>query len=267
MSRLIVAVVFAMALAMASGTVAAKTVHFHGSHPVAPKVAKGMCHIEGPHIHNYGPHKRVLYIKVEGGWSFVGDPTAYVVDKEAHPRHAYYGHHPLFWHEADIGRHYCYISGPHYHWYEPPDELAFEVKGHAYWWVGKHPRWYRRRRHKRLDRYYRTEVHLVRPRVTVRPPSGFVGVYFGPGGVRTAAGVAAPGVHIDLPVPTVDIHVGSGARHHRTHVVHHRKRKRPRGWAWGHHGKAPGKKHKVKYTVRGPKGHKLKKHKKHKRKR
>ena len=33
---------------------------------------------------------------------------------------------------------YCYLRGPHYHWYAPPPQTQFEMKGGAYWYVGNY---------------------------------------------------------------------------------------------------------------------------------
>jgi hypothetical protein len=227
---------------------AATVVHFLGPHPVAPSVHRGMCFIEGPHVHSYVPHKKLLYVRVDDGWSFIGDPTEY--DRHV-KKHAYYGHHPVFWVDDDGQEveHYCYITGPHHHLYRPPPTLEFKVKGGVYWYVGAHPRWYKRRarRYRHVDRYY-ARVHIVRPVVTVVPPVGFVGVVVGPGHRHhvhghVAAGVhlAAPRVEVRVPAPTAAVVIG-GHRPHRHQVVVHEKRRGPPAHApaWGYRGKKHG---------------------------
>ncbi len=227
-------------------------IHFHGAHPVDPKIIQAMCRIEGPHLHAYAPHKPFLYNRVGASWWFVGDPSEFEVDG---PKHAYYGHHPVFWIDGPAD-HYCYITGPHHHWHAPRPSLEFKLKGGAYWYVGAHPGWYKKRRarHRKIARYYAT-VEIARPVIRVTPPTGFVGVVVGPGGVRAGAVIHSPGVQVNIPVPSVGIVVGGGGR-----VVHHRhyrggrkvkykgkykrKRRGPRGHApaWGHRGKRKGRK-------------------------
>ena len=73
-------------------------VHYIDPHPLPPQLHKGMCFIEGPHVHAYQPHKTVLYIKRAGGYTFVGDPVEF---EPSGPRHAYHGHHPVFWIDDD----------------------------------------------------------------------------------------------------------------------------------------------------------------------
>jgi hypothetical protein len=242
------------ALLLATGTVVtmapaanADPVRYHGVHPVAPRVHEGLCMIEGPHFHAYRPHKAVLYVKAERHWHFIGDPTEF--GAKSMPRHAYYGHHPLVWIDADVGQHYCYITGPHHHLYAPSAEASFALKGDAYWFVGTHPRWYKRRRHRRMDRHYAT-VTLVRPVVTVTPPAGFVGFVAGAGGATMQAGVRAPSISVGVGLPSVGVVVGGGHTHHTTHVIHHHDGKRAH-------------KVKVKRKRKGWRVHSKRRHKRH----
>jgi hypothetical protein len=244
---------FVLCIVGAAGAAQARVVHYTEPHPVAPGVHKGMCHIEGPHIHAYKPHKPVLYVQIGGHYSFVGDPVEFEVEEAAadddeprRPRFAYHSHHPVFWVTpagAEI-EHYCYINGPHHHWYRPPPRMRFKRKGGVYWYVGARPRWYRKRWRKRrhINRHY-AEVHFTRPVVTVAPPVGFISVGIGPhgrahaygseGGVyvsppRARVRVRGPGVH--LRVPGVGVVFGSGGeRRGRVGVRHGRHRVRVRG--------------------------------------
>jgi hypothetical protein len=204
-------------LAVLAGPARAELVRFDGPHPIAPKVMRGMCHIEGPHFHDYVPHKTVLYVQAPDGWAFIGDPTEFEVEV---PRYAYYGHHPVFWATAGPGHrpgaHICYITGPHHHWYPPPPELRFVSRGGAYWYVGAMPPGYVRRWHRRspMDDYYGSVTFLVpRPVITIAPPEGYVGFYAGPGyyhrrgHLRGGVGV---GVHVVAPPPpSVSIQIGA----------------------------------------------------------
>jgi hypothetical protein len=170
--------------------------HFHGPHPVSPGLVKGMCYIQGPHVHAYVPHKPVLYVKRGRHHVFVGDPVEF--EAEA-PRHAYYGHHPVFWAEAEGPEgHYCYITGPHFHWYAPPAaiKVKFKRKGGVYWWVGGHPKHYRPRhwRARAINVHYKP-MKIHRPVVVVSPPVGFVGVVVS----TPAVEVHGPGVKVFAP--------------------------------------------------------------------
>lgn len=174
-------------------------------HPIAPGIHKGMCHIEGRHLHSYSPHKPKLYVKVKGRFAFVGDPVEF---EPRVKRYGYYGHHPLFWVSASAEEvePYCYITGPHHHWYVPPPTLEFKSRGGVHWYVGVHPRWYKKRyrRHRHIDRHY-ARVRYTRPVVTVAPPSGFVGIVIGPRGRGRVRGVVHGDVHL-VPHP-VHVHV------------------------------------------------------------
>lgn len=249
------------------GTAWGDVIHYHGSHPL-PQGHQGLCVIEGPHVHQYQPHKPILYVKSGVNWVFVGDPVEFEPETN---KHTYYGHHPVFWdhaHGAPIEvEHYCYITGPHHHLYAPPPKIEFKLKGGAYWYVGAHPGWYkkRRRKHRYIDHHYAT-VSLHRPVISVEPPAGFLGVVVGPHGhVHGGVHVASPRVQVNLPIPSLHVTIGGGGgvRHsHRHSVVGHGSRKYkdkhrrrhirgggPPGHApaWGHRkhkGKGKGKKRK-----------------------
>ncbi|MCA9663979.1 MAG: hypothetical protein KC503_00280 [Myxococcales bacterium] len=207
-------------------------VHYIDPHPLPPQLHKGMCFIEGPHVHAYQPHKTVLYIKRAGGYTFVGDPVEF---EPSGPRHAYHGHHPVFWIDDDPAvaiEHYCYIRGPHYHWQAPPAGVAFKIKSDVAFYVGPKPTWYRARyaHYRPLAAYY-VAVHLPRPVVVVHPPVGYVEV--------NLWGLAPPppphvggGVHVGvgIRVPSVGVFFGGGRRGRRVY----RRGGPPYGRAWGH---------------------------------
>jgi len=197
---------------------AAVLVEFHGPHPIDPQVHAGLCAIEGPHMHSYEPHDRVLYVNDGTHWTFVGDPTEF---EPAPPvTYAYYGHHPVWW-TAAPGEHYCYITGPHRHGHRPPPTVTFTERGGAYWFVGAHPAWYEKhKKHRRhIDDHYHRHA-IVRPVVTVAPPAGWIGVTFGANGVNVGIG-ASFGV-----TPVVIEH-----HHPAPVVIEHHDHHPP---AWGH---------------------------------
>ena len=204
-------------LAVLAGPARAELVRYLGPHPISPTVMKGMCHIEGPHIHDYIPHKPLLYVHAGDNWAFVGDPTEFETET---PRFSYYGHHPAFWANAEVGGpqpHVCYISGPHHHWYAPPPEVNFVARGGAYWYVGAMPPGYVQRwhRHSPMDDYYGHVVLMVpRPIITIAPPEGYVGFYFGPGYHGYRGGYYGPGVGVRIGGPGVYIGGGGRGRYH-----------------------------------------------------
>lgn len=188
-------------------------VEFYGPHPIDPGVHSGLCGIEGDHMHSYRPHDEVLYVNDGPYWTFVGDPTEF---EPAYPApHAYYGHHPVWWTHAP-GEHYCYITGPHRHGHAPPPTVHFTERGGAYWYVDAHPVWYERHKKRKhhIDDHYHEHV-IVRPVVTVEPPSGWIGVTFG--GASVGIEFGRPVVYRPAPVIIEE--------HHHHHGPP----------AWGHH--------------------------------
>lgn len=269
-------VVAGVTLTAAAQTARADQIHFVGIHPIAAVHGDGICYIEVPHIHVYEPdHATTMYRDVDDHHHFVGDPVAYDYDGDTH---AYYGHHPIAV-DVVVGEprevHYiehCYLDGAHYHYYEPPAELSFELKGEAYWYVGTYEPEYETHRaeYVPINEVY-ARVTYERPVITVTPPSAYAGVVVEAPSVRVkarrgnkarkvehhhgaSAGVQiSGGVEVHVPVPSVEVSFGVGGvavgghHHHHDHGHKHKAKKY--------------KKHKKKY-----KKAKYKKHKKHKRK-
>ena len=204
-----------------------KQVRYAGIHPVAKGEGGGICHIEFPHVHTY-PANKLEYRVVAENNVFVGDPVAYGWDG---PKYAYKGHHPVQVNVvAGVGEpytHYCYLSGPHYHYFEPPEGPDFKVVGDAYFYVGTPAPLYLEARpaYIGINAVY-TPLVYTRPVIEVEPPSawimvrpGFVVeapavVVDGPRGRAGAAvvggvGVSA-GVSVHIPVPTLSVGVQVG---------------------------------------------------------
>lgn len=224
-----------VALAVMTGTaLAGKQVKYIGIHPVAKAHGGGFCYIEGPHVHVY-PADKVQYRDHRGHQHFVGDPVAYGYDG---PKHVYKGHHPI---QVDVvvgspepDVEYCYLDGPHYHAFAPPEGPEFKVVGGAYFYVADPPKVYVDARPAMIEinAIYRPLVY-ARPVVVVDAPVGWIGAraeLIGPP-------VVAPGVKVDarvvVPVPSVRVEIGVGV----PGVIIHDHRHRGRG-----HGKH--KKHK-----------------------
>ncbi len=203
-----------------------------GVHPIPKSEGGGMCYIEGPHVHIYAANK-LEYRDHDGDHYFVGDPVAYGWDG---PKYAYKGPHPIHV-DAVVGgdpdEEYCYIQGPHYHYYQPvANDPQFQVVGGAYFYVGTPPQPMieARPQYVGINAYYEPLVY-TRPVVEVEAPVGWVGAraeFVGPGVVVGAPGVVvgapgavvvgrhgavvAPGVAVEggigVVVPTPSVHVG-----------------------------------------------------------
>jgi hypothetical protein len=207
-------------LTFAGATTASATqvVRYVSKHPLPKKIGRGFCYITVPHVHDYEPSDPRLYRQMDGQHYFVGDPAPF--DYEG-PRYSYYGAHPIADVDVRFGAPtYCYLRGGHYHWYAPPPQMRFELRGGAYWYVGNYePVYYSDRpRFVVINDVYAPVVY-TRPVIDVRlAPPAFRGeiVAVGPG-VAAAAVVGAPvvsaGVHIAVPPPPV-VHVGVGVGAH-----------------------------------------------------
>jgi hypothetical protein len=210
---------------MTSANAHAKQMKFSGKHPIPRAVEGEFCYIDTPHVHAYEPEDaKVLYREHDGYQHFVGDPVAFGYDG---PKHTYYGHHPVAvdpsFHldvEAEPMTEFCYLDGPHFHHYTPPAGIKFELKGGAYWYIGKYPQHYHK--HKKLyvqiNIIYKPIVY-VRPVVVVAPPVGYLGPIIDID-VDIDVGIGVPGVIIEHP------HV-----HHKHKHYKHKKHKKHK---WKH---------------------------------
>lgn len=200
-----------------------RQVRFVGIHPIPKSEGGGICYIEGPHVHIYDADK-IQYRDHHGANYFVGDPVAYGYDGK---RYAYKGHHPIHV-DAVVGDDdpgpddtYCYINGPHYHYFAPPEGPEFKVVGDAYFYVGDPPRAYvdARPAMMKINAVYQPLVY-ERPQVTVEAPVGWIGAraeLVGPGAAVVVDGprgavIAGPraGVSVDAYIPTPSLHVDVG---------------------------------------------------------
>jgi hypothetical protein len=233
MRRSAFAVLFAAALvgtfAMSGVTALAgpgRQVRYVGIHPIPRSVGGGICYIEGPHVHIYDAD-RIQYRDHAGANYFVGDPVAYGYDGK---RYAYKGHHPihvsLVVGDPDPDDEYCYINGPHFHSFAPPEGPEFQVAGDAYFYVGDPPQAYVEARPAlmKINAVYQPLVY-DRPVVTVDAPVGWIGAraeFVVPAPVaevaveapRAAIVVVPPSagisVHAAIPAPSLHIGVGIG---------------------------------------------------------
>ena len=236
-----------------------KQVRYVGIHPIPKTEGGGICYIEGPHVHIYEADK-IQYRDHRGSNYFVGDPVAYGYDGQ---RYAYKGHHPIHVNavvgDDDPDDEYCYINGPHYHYFAPPEGPEFKVSGDAYFYVGEPPRAYVEARPSmmRINAMYQPLTY-ERPVVTVDAPVGWIGAraeFVGPGvvvdgprgaivapraGVTVEGYIPAPSVHVDIGigVPGVIVHDRGPAVivHDRPVIIEERvKVKHDNGLHRGHH--------------------------------
>jgi hypothetical protein len=195
-----------------------KQVRYVGIHPVPKSEGGGICYIEGPHVHIFDSDK-LQYRDHRGASYFVGDPVAYGYDG---PRYAYKGHHPIHVSavvgDAEPDDEYCYLNGPHYHYFAPVEGPEFQVAGDAYFYVGDPPRVYvdARPAMMKINAVYQPLVY-ERPVITVDAPSGWIGAraeFVAPAVVveppRAAAVIAPPSVSVHAVVPAPSLHIGVG---------------------------------------------------------
>jgi hypothetical protein len=220
-SVLLLAVVLsALAVPVAAGNL--KQVRYVGIHPVPKAEGGGICYIEGPHVHVFAADK-LQYRDHRGANYFVGDPVAYGYDGQ---RYAYKGHHPIHVGavvgDGDPDDVYCYLTGPHYHYFAPSEGPEFRLSGEAYFYVGDPARAYvdARPAMMKINAVYQPLVY-ERPVVTVDAPVGWIGAraeFVAPAAAVVvappAAGmVVAPlraGVSVEAHIPAPSLHVDVG---------------------------------------------------------
>jgi hypothetical protein len=220
MKRLILlAVLFvSTSSAWAGGAHFGKQVRYVGIHPIPKGNGGGICYIEVPHVHIYAPNKIEYRVHDDDNY-FVGDPVAYGWDG---PKVKYKGPHPI---QVDImvggqpDTEFCYLEGPHFHYFEPPDDDGYKVAGDAYFYVNEPPKVFveARPQYTPINAYYRPMVY-ERPVVDVTPPEGWIGlraefvpaavVVVPPPPVVVAEPGIAVGVGAEVHIPMPSVHLG-----------------------------------------------------------
>jgi hypothetical protein len=220
-----------MATPAVAGQKYGKQVRYAGVHPIPKGEGGGMCHIEGPHVHIFAANK-LEYRLHDDAYVFVGDPVAYGWDG---PKYAYKGNHPVHV-DAVVGGppevEYCYINGPHYHYWEA-EGPEYKMAGGAYFWVGTPPPAYidARPQYVAINATYEP-IRYTRPVIEVAPPVGWVNVEIGgpavvvdsrpPPPVVVAPRVRA-GLEVSIPVPTIEVGVHVGGRVAPAPVIIHER--------------------------------------------
>lgn len=211
-------------------------VRFAGIHPIPKSQGGGICYIEGPHVHVYAADK-LEYREHGPDHVFVGDPVAYGFDGT---RYSYNGPHPIEIDVFDDGppeTEYCYLRGPHFHSFAPPDGPEFEKRGDAYFYVAEPTQVFIEARplYIGINDRYRPLVY-DRPRIEVEPPRGWVGARaeFVAPVVIVERPRAAVGFDVRVPLPSLQIGVEIGGPAVIVHDREDREDREDRGEREGH---------------------------------
>lgn len=186
---------------------------FEGPHPVDSSVEPGVTwdSTTGRHTHGYPPFDLRLFSFQNGCYYFVGDPNDFGYAGETY---SYYGAHPIL---ESHGGGWCFMIGPHRHFWRPWSPL-FTTVGPWYYWEGPYDPffwtywpYYHFYYRSHYPVYYSHGTffrnHAVAPRIPVvpRPPrmggawhGGYRGAMPGrpmaaPGNMPPRPGVQAPG--------------------------------------------------------------------------
>jgi hypothetical protein len=213
MQRILTVAAFLSLAAGAAHAGGARQARYAGIHPVPASEGGQTCYIQVPHVHAYAVARadRVQYRDHRGSKFFVGDPVAYGYDG---PVVTYKGHHPidveLVVDDGEAGEpdiEFCYLDGPHFHAFAPPEGPEFKLTGGAYFYVGTPPAVYVEARPAMIEinAIYRPLVY-ARPVVTVAAPVGWIGAHVD----VVAPAVVVPRVVIPSPAVQLDVGIGIG---------------------------------------------------------
>ncbi len=162
---------------------------FEGPHPVDSGIQPGITwdSTPGRHVHAYPPFDLRLFNFDNGCYYFIGDPTDFGY---VGTTYGYYGAHPIL---PAYGGGWCFMVGPHRHFWRPWSPL-FVTVGPWYYWEGPYDPFfwtywpfyhYYYRTH--YSQYYAHGAffrgHRVAPRITSVPrPQRYGGAWHGAGG-------------------------------------------------------------------------------------
>jgi hypothetical protein len=179
---------------------------FEGPHPVDSQVVPGVTWdaTSGRHVHPYPPFDLRLFNLENGCYYFIGDPTDFGYAGETYN---YYGAHPVL---DTYGGGWCFMIGPHRHFWRPWSPL-FVTVGPWFYWEGPYDPFfwtywpyyhYYYRAH--YPHYYAHGAffrgHAVAPRIVSVPrPLHYGTAWHGAGGPMRATpagprGIGAPGM-------------------------------------------------------------------------
>jgi hypothetical protein len=206
---------------------------YYGNHPAKEG---GFCYVDGSHTHPYAPDPKIanLYRTQGGHLYFVGDPYFFGYTRPAVGYDAHHPIHPVF------GGGWCYLDGPHYHFFHPHQEHVpgYIVFGGRYYYIGHvdpsyladRPRLYieppvdmsgyatafSQRNQLALAYGHPASVgYVVAGKLPKRHyvPAMYSGAYFGLPGFHAGMSVGVPGVsaHVGVSLPAVGVAVGAAA--------------------------------------------------------
>jgi hypothetical protein len=213
----------------------AKQVKYVGIHPRTGKANGGLCHVRAIHVHPVAPASAsVLYRVHDGIYFFIGDPVPFGYEG---PKHQYYGHHPVTF-SVVIGKdladdqdqvEYCYLEGPHFHFFEPPEDHDFVEKKDVHFYAEEFPPEYEKGKPERskVNAVYRP-IEYARPVYTEAPPAEYRGPIVE---VSVALPVPTVGIHLAVPPVLGVVHVHDAHCHddHHKHKKAHFKHKKFKG--------------------------------------
>ncbi|HEY3352830.1 MAG TPA: hypothetical protein VGQ83_06250 [Polyangia bacterium] len=217
-SGLLAVLVLGAALLTANPAKADDFFYYRGPHAV-PSTYGGFCNISVRHFHSYKPDDPKVFRYDDRTYIFIGDPTAHGWNGARVP---YYGHHPI---PGGWGGGWCFIGGPHNHFYRPVASVPYRFHGGIYYYAGGYTDpWYIRNRaiyEPVFSTYYVNRPGYIRPVIYTPPPRFYAGprvtvnvapwrgpmVRVGAPGVRV--GVGAPGVRVGVGGPGVRVGVGA----------------------------------------------------------
>jgi hypothetical protein len=194
---------------------------FEGPHPVDSNVQPGVTwdNQPGRHVHPYPPFDLRLFTLENGCYYFIGDPSDFGYTGETY---SYYGAHPIL---AAYGGGWCFMIGPHRHFWRPWSPL-FVTVGPWFYWEGPYDPffwtywpYYHFYYRAHYPRYYGHGAffhgnHMVAPRIqTVPRIQRSPAAWHGAGGSFRAAPVGPrPGLPGARMAPAPRPGIGGGAR-------------------------------------------------------
>jgi len=180
---------------------------FEGPHPVDSRVEPGVTWdgTAGRHMHGYPPFDLRLFSFQNGCYYFIGDPTDFGY---AGDTYSYYGAHPIL---GVYGGGWCFMIGPHRHFWRPWSPL-FATVGPWFYWEGPYdpffwtywPFYHFYYRHHYPTYYSRGAFfrnHAVAPRITSvpRPMARSGAAWHGAGRTMRGAPMTAPHGGVGAP--------------------------------------------------------------------
>ena len=106
---------------------------------------------------------------------------------------------------------FCFLDGPHFHYFAPPEGPEFKLAGDAYFFVGEPPHAYVEARPAmmKINAIYQPIVY-ARPVIEVDAPVGWIGARAEFVAPSVRAVVVPPSADLTVRVPMPSVHIGVG---------------------------------------------------------